>query len=132
METILDVVAGRFEVKDGEVLFAATGKADLNLKGENLRAQFAYDFLGPRYIGRVTIDRTFLDEHGIGTEVAQLARDAVRQRRIESRAVERARPRGRYEPEALVPRRRSVSGRCEHAQPWSAHYGLRSSSVKAV
>ncbi|MEO7650823.1 MAG: hypothetical protein ABIZ80_10175, partial [Bryobacteraceae bacterium] len=55
METVLDLAAAHFEVKDGEIQFAAE-KTSISARGENLRAQFAYDFLGPRYVGRLTID----------------------------------------------------------------------------
>src|SRR5438552_88402 len=41
-------------LENGTVLFAEQESA-LNVKGENLKAQFSYDFTGPRYKGQLSI-----------------------------------------------------------------------------
>ena len=56
-----------------------------------------------------------LDDHRVGLEVAQLARDAHRQREVEDEPVERARAHGLHEVEGVVARRFARQRAREHA-----------------
>ena len=54
LETIVDLAIGHFELRDGSLAFGRR-KTDLNIAGDNLRAQLGYDPLNPRYIGEIDI-----------------------------------------------------------------------------
>ena len=51
LETVVDLAIGRFELTNGLITFAAQKQA-LNVRGNNLRAQLAYNILSQEYSGQ--------------------------------------------------------------------------------
>ena len=56
LERIVDLAVRRFEVSSGIFEIEARKKTPIDLRGENLAAQFDYSFAGPRYQGHVSIN----------------------------------------------------------------------------
>ncbi|HUK15803.1 MAG TPA: translocation/assembly module TamB domain-containing protein, partial [Bryobacteraceae bacterium] len=54
LETIVDLAIGHFDLRNGTVTFAER-KSDLNISGENLRAQLGYNAVHPSYTGEIDI-----------------------------------------------------------------------------
>jgi len=59
LETVVDLAIGRFQINDGAVQFADR-KASFAATGENLTAQLAYEVLGDRYRGQISMDPLFI------------------------------------------------------------------------
>ncbi|MFN7997233.1 MAG: translocation/assembly module TamB domain-containing protein [Bryobacteraceae bacterium] len=55
VETILDLAIDRFDLTDGNLAIQGKGKTPFEARGRNLRAQFTYDPMAPRYQGRISI-----------------------------------------------------------------------------
>jgi len=64
LEPILDWKIGKFSLENGEMLFAEQ-KSGLNVRGENLHAQFSYDPAGPRYKGQLFIQPLELNARSV-------------------------------------------------------------------
>ncbi len=54
LETVVDLAIGRFELTNGLIAFAAQ-KHELNIRGNNLRAQLAYNILSQEYRGQLSL-----------------------------------------------------------------------------
>jgi len=59
LETIVDLAIGRFDLRNGSVLFADR-KTDFHASGANLRAQFGYNALNVSYRGELDIAPLYL------------------------------------------------------------------------
>src|ERR1700733_5036747 len=59
LETVVDLAIGRFELTDGLIAFAAQ-KHELNVRGNNLRAQLAYNILSQEYRGDVSLQPIYV------------------------------------------------------------------------
>ncbi|HUK18068.1 MAG TPA: hypothetical protein VLW65_16700, partial [Bryobacteraceae bacterium] len=66
LETIVDLAIGHFDLRNGTVTFADR-KSDLNMSGDNLRAQLGYNAANPSYTGEV--DVTPLQSRGVDVNV---------------------------------------------------------------
>ncbi len=53
--TILDLAIGRFDLQNGSCAVQGRGRTPFEGHGSNLRAQFTYDTVGPRYRGRISV-----------------------------------------------------------------------------
>jgi hypothetical protein len=54
LETVVDLAIGRFELTNGLITLAAQ-KHELNVRGNNLRAQLSYNILSQEYRGQVSL-----------------------------------------------------------------------------
>jgi autotransporter translocation and assembly factor TamB len=52
LETIVDLAIGHFDLRNGSVTFAQR-KSELNISGDNLRAQMGYNAANPSYTGQI-------------------------------------------------------------------------------
>jgi translocation and assembly module TamB len=59
LETVVDLAIGRFELTDGLITLAAQ-KHELNVRGNNLRAQLSYNILSQEYRGQVSLQPIYL------------------------------------------------------------------------
>lgn len=59
LQTIVDLKIGHFDLTNGLIAFNAQ-KANFNAKGENLRAQLAYNLLNPSYKGQLAMNPLYL------------------------------------------------------------------------
>jgi translocation and assembly module TamB len=59
LETVLDLAIGRFELTNGLITLAAQ-KHELNVRGNNLRAQLSYNILSQQYRGQVSLQPIYV------------------------------------------------------------------------
>jgi translocation and assembly module TamB len=59
LETIVDLAVGRFELRNASVTYGDR-KSDLNVNGENFRAQLGYNPLMPRYTGEIDMSPLYV------------------------------------------------------------------------
>ncbi len=59
LETVMDLAIGRFELTNGLVAFASQ-KQELNIRGNNLRAQLAYNVLSQDYTGKLSLQPIYV------------------------------------------------------------------------
>ncbi len=59
LETVLDLAIGRFELTNGLITLAAQ-KHELNVRGNNLRAQLAYNILSQEYRGQLSLQPVYV------------------------------------------------------------------------
>src|ERR1700691_1443820 len=59
LETVVDLAIWRFELTNGLIAFAAQ-KHELNIRGNNLRAQLAYNILSQEYRGDVSLQPIYV------------------------------------------------------------------------
>ena len=59
IETIVDMAIGHFELRNASVTFGDR-KSDVNVSGENFRAQLGYNPLSPRYTGEIDMSPMYL------------------------------------------------------------------------
>ena len=59
LETIVDLAIGRFELTNGLITLAAQ-KHELNVRGNNLRAQLAYNILSQEYRGQLSLQPVYV------------------------------------------------------------------------
>jgi translocation and assembly module TamB len=59
LETIVDLAIGHFELRNASVTFGDR-KSDVNVSGENFRAQLGYNPLSPRYTGEIDMNPMYL------------------------------------------------------------------------
>ena len=59
LETVVDLAIGRFELTDGLITLAAQ-KHELDVRGNNLRAQLSYNILSQEYRGQVSLQPIYV------------------------------------------------------------------------
>jgi translocation and assembly module TamB len=59
LETVVDLAIGRFEITNGLIAFAAQ-RHELNIRGNNLRAQLAYNILSQDYTGKLSLQPIYV------------------------------------------------------------------------
>ncbi len=59
LETVVDLAIGRFELTNGVITLAAQ-KHELNIRGNNLRAQLLYKVLSQEYRGQVSLEPVYV------------------------------------------------------------------------
>jgi translocation and assembly module TamB len=59
LETLVDLAIGRFELANGLVTLAAK-KQEVNVRGNNLRAQLGYNILSHEYRGQISLKPTYV------------------------------------------------------------------------
>ena len=59
LETVVDLAIGRFEITKGSFILAAQ-KHDLNVRGNNLRAQLSYSILSQEYRGQLSLQPIYV------------------------------------------------------------------------
>jgi translocation and assembly module TamB len=59
LETVVDLAIGRFELTNGLITLAAQ-KHELNVRGNNLRAQLSYNILSQQYSGRMSLQPVYV------------------------------------------------------------------------
>jgi translocation and assembly module TamB len=59
LETVVDLAIGRFELTNGLITLAAQ-KHELNVRGNNLRAQLSYSILSQQYRGQVSLQPIYV------------------------------------------------------------------------
>ena len=55
----MDLAIGRFELTNGLIAFAAQ-KHELNVRGNNLRAQLSYNILSQEYRGQISLQPIYV------------------------------------------------------------------------
>ena len=59
LETVVDLAIGRFELTNGLITLAAQ-KHELNVRGNNLRAQLSYNILSQEYRGQISLQPVYV------------------------------------------------------------------------
>ena len=60
LQTVVDLAIGKFDLRDGQVTFADR-KTPLDLRGENLRAEFGFNPVTSRYTGELDVSPLFVN-----------------------------------------------------------------------